>query len=55
VLACALLLAAGLVAQLLDRSSGRVLTNRGEPLRGAEVRVEAISGFAGSDSKLTTS
>ncbi|HJZ76369.1 MAG TPA: hypothetical protein VKE51_31760 [Vicinamibacterales bacterium] len=36
-------------AQPLDRLSGKVLTERGEPIKDADVRVEAIFGFAGSD------
>jgi hypothetical protein len=36
-------------AQSLDRLSGRVLTPQGEPAKDAEVRVEALYGFAGSD------
>jgi hypothetical protein len=36
-------------AQPLDRLTGKVLNERGEPLRDAEVRVEALFGFAGSD------
>jgi len=36
-------------AQPLDRLSGRVLTESGELVRDAEVRVEALFGFAGGD------
>ena len=43
------LTAAVLAAQPLDRLTGKVLTTRGEPVRDADVRVEAIFGFAGSD------
>jgi len=43
------LAAAALAAQPLDRLTGKVLTPNGEPIRDAEVRVEAIFGFAGSD------
>ena len=38
-----------LSAQALDRLTGRVVTARGTPATGADVRVEAIFGFAGSD------
>lgn len=41
--------AATLAAQPLDRLSGRVVTERGTPATDADVRVEAIFGFAGSD------
>src|SRR5262245_14712568 len=43
------LAAAALVAQPLDRLTGKVQTTRGEAIRDADVRVEAIFGFAGSD------
>lgn len=36
-------------AQPLDRISGRVTTEHGDPIKDAEVRVEAIFGFAGGD------
>jgi hypothetical protein len=36
-------------AQPLDRLTGTVLTERGQPLKDADVRVEALFGFAGSD------
>ena len=36
-------------AQPLDRLSGRVLTAAGAPIGDADVRVEALFGFAGSD------
>ena len=48
----ALLLTAALVrlsAQPLDRLSGKVIGEHGEPIRDADIRVEAIFGFAGSD------
>ena len=48
--ACALVNAvAHVVAQPLDRLSGRVLTPQGEPVKDADVRVEALFGFAGAD------
>ena len=43
------LAAATLAAQPLDRLTGRVLTIGGAPIRDADVHVEAIFGFAGSD------
>jgi len=44
------LLAGALVAaQPLDRLAGKVMTDRGEPIKDADIRVEAIFGFAGSD------
>jgi hypothetical protein len=45
----ALTLLATTHAQPLDRLSGRVLTDAGQPIANADVRVEAIFGFAGSD------
>jgi hypothetical protein len=45
----ALLITAALAAQPLDRLSGKVLGERGEPIADAEVRVDAIFGFAGGD------
>ena len=36
-------------AQPLERISGRVVNGRGEPMKDALVRIEAIFGFAGSD------
>jgi len=41
--------AAVLVAQPLDRLTGKVATERGDPIKDADVRVEAMFGFAGSD------
>ena len=38
-----------LFAQPLDRLSGKVLNERGEAIKDADVRVEALFGFAGSD------
>jgi tetratricopeptide repeat protein len=38
-----------LVAQPLDRLTGKVITERGEPMNDADIRVEALFGFAGSD------
>ncbi len=47
---CALFsLCALLSAQPLDRLTGRVLTDGGAALKDADVRVEAIFGFAGGD------
>jgi hypothetical protein len=43
------LLAATLAAQPLDRLSGKVLSDRSEAIKDAEVRVEALFGFAGGD------
>jgi len=43
------LAAAALAAQPLDRLTGKVLTPSGEPIRDADVHVEAIFGFAGGD------
>jgi hypothetical protein len=48
VIACMLAIAT-LAAQPLDRLTGKVLTTSGQPVRDADVRVEAIFGFAGSD------
>jgi hypothetical protein len=45
----ALLLTAIVAAQPLDRLSGRVIGEHGEAITDAEVRVEAIFGFAGGD------
>lgn len=36
-------------AQPLDRLSGKVVTDHGEAIRDADVRVEAMFGFAGGD------
>ena len=47
--ALVLALATTLVAQPLDRLTGKVLTERGEPLKDVDVRIEALFGFAGSD------
>ena len=44
-----LLFAITTTAQPLDRISGKVVTERDEPVKDAEVRVEALFGFAGSD------
>ena len=38
-----------LSAQPLDRLSGKVLNERGEAIKDADVRVEALFGFAGSE------
>jgi hypothetical protein len=43
------LVTAALAAQPLDRLSGKVIGERGEPIADADVRVEAIFGFAGGD------
>jgi len=45
----ALLACAAARAQPLDRLSGRVTAESGEPLKDADVRIEAIFGFAGGD------
>lgn len=45
----AVIAAAALAAQPLDRLTGRVLTGRGTPATDADVRVEAMFGFAGGD------
>jgi hypothetical protein len=45
----ALLLTAIVSAQPLDRLSGKVIGEHGEAIKDAEVRVEAIFGFAGGD------
>jgi hypothetical protein len=45
----ALLISATVAARPLDRLSGRVLSERGDPIKDADVRVAAIFGFAGSD------
>ena len=42
-------LCATLSAQPLDRLTGKVLTEQGQPLKDADIRVEALFGFAGSD------
>lgn len=39
--------AAALFAQPLDRLSGKVVSDRGEAVKDADVRVEALFGFAG--------
>jgi len=49
VLCCPLCPCQDAAAQPLDRLSGKVLTERGDPIRDADVRVEAIFGFGGSD------
>jgi len=41
--------AATLAAQPLDRLTGKVLDAAGQPLKDADVRVEAIFGFATKD------
>jgi hypothetical protein len=38
-----------LFAQPLDRLSGKVVSDRGEVIKDADVRVEALFGFAGSE------
>ena len=38
-----------LAAQPLDRLSGRVVTTRGTAATAAEVRIEAVFGFAGGN------
>jgi hypothetical protein len=48
-LAAIAVLAAAIAAQPLDRLSGKVRTELGEPVKDADVRVEALFGFAGSD------
>src|SRR5438552_16192734 len=49
-LACVLVAAALTVAaQPLDRLTGRVVTDGGAPVADADVRVEAMFGFAGGD------
>jgi hypothetical protein len=42
-------LAAAGAAQPLERLTGNVRSERGEPVKDADVRVEALFGFAGSD------
>jgi len=49
VLCCPLWPCPQAAAQPLDRLSGKVLTDRGEPIKDADIRVEAIFGFAGGD------
>src|SRR5207244_436751 len=52
VLMCAFLLLPALpalCAQPLDRLSGKVVSDRGEVFKGADVRVEALFGFAGGE------
>jgi hypothetical protein len=50
VIACLVIVAAvTLAAQPLDRLSGRVVTARGTAATTADVRVEAVFGFAGGD------
>src|SRR6185503_4365563 len=44
-----LTLASTLAAQPLERLTGKVISEQGQPAKDAEVRVEAIFGFAGSD------
>jgi hypothetical protein len=48
-LACLVVASAVLLAQPLDRLSGRVFGDASAPLADADVRVEAIFGFAGGD------
>jgi hypothetical protein len=43
------LLAGTLTAQPLDRLSGKVVGEGGEPIKDVDVRVEAMFGFAGGD------
>jgi hypothetical protein len=45
----AVTLAPTLRAQPLERLTGLVFTERGEPLKDADVRIEALFGFAGGD------
>jgi hypothetical protein len=45
----ALVLVTSLRAQPLDRLSGKVIGEQGQPLVDAQVRVDAIFGFAGGD------
>src|SRR4249919_4346745 len=45
----AVLGSATLVAQPLDRLSGKVMTAAGAPIADADIRVEAMFGFAGGD------
>jgi len=47
--AAAAIAAVTLAAQPLDRLSGKVVTDSGEPIKDADVRVEAIFGFAGGE------
>ena len=47
--ALALCLITTIVAQPLDRLSGKVLTEPGEPMKDVELRVEALFGFAGGE------
>jgi len=47
ILLCVLCNLSVLSAQPLDRISGRVTTERGDPIKDADVRIEAIFGFAG--------
>lgn len=42
-------LAARVAAQPLDRLTGKVRSEQGQPLKDADIRVEALFGFAGSD------
>ena len=49
ILACLAAASATLLAQPLDRLTGKVLGDGGPPLPDAEVRVEALFGFAGGD------
>ena len=49
VLTCIAVMTATVATQPLDRLSGKVLTVAGQPLPDADVRVEALFGFAGSD------
>jgi hypothetical protein len=49
VLCLAIAVSMTLAAQPLDRLSGRVMTAAGAPIPDADVRVEALFGFAGGD------
>ncbi len=49
VVLCVLCNLSVLTAQPLDRISGRVTTERGDPIKDADVRIEALFGFAGGD------
>jgi hypothetical protein len=49
VIAAMAALAAAVAAQPLERLTGTVRSERGEPVKDADVRVEALFGFAGSD------
>jgi hypothetical protein len=47
--AAVVVLGLAVAAQPLDRLTGKVVAERGEPLKDVDVRVEALFGFAGSD------